>query len=83
MLTHAIARTGRFAALVDGQALNVNVYRGYGSSLMKSSKFSPDAFVQMAVQLASYRLFGESVGTYEASQVRTFKHGRTEVRLED
>jgi carnitine O-acetyltransferase len=32
----------------------------------------------MAIQLATTRLFGKSVGTYEASQVRTFRHGRTE-----
>ena len=31
------------------------------------------------MQLATYRLFGEQVGTYEATQVRTFLHGRTEV----
>ena len=33
----------------------------------------------MALQLASYRLFGgKQVGTYESSQVRFFLHGRTE-----
>lgn len=41
--------------------------------------FAPDAFCQVAMQLATYRLFGEQVGTYEATQVRTFLHGRTEV----
>jgi carnitine O-acetyltransferase len=41
--------------------------------------FPPDAFVQVAMQLATYRLFGEQVGTYEATQVRSFLHGRTEV----
>jgi carnitine O-acetyltransferase len=30
------------------------------------------------MQLATYRLFGEQVGTYEATQVRPFLHGRTE-----
>lgn len=32
----------------------------------------------MAMQLASYRLFGKQVGTYESSQTRAFLHGRTE-----
>jgi carnitine O-acetyltransferase len=32
----------------------------------------------MAMQLATYRLFGEQTGTYEATQVRPFLHGRTE-----
>lgn len=41
--------------------------------------FPPDAYVQVAMQLATYRLFGEQVGTYEATQVRSFLHGRTEV----
>lgn len=33
----------------------------------------------MAMQLATYRTFGEQVGTYESTQVRSFLHGRTEV----
>lgn len=40
--------------------------------------YSPDAFAQMAIQLAVYRLHGESVGTYEATQMRPYLHGRTE-----
>lgn len=40
--------------------------------------YSPDAYVQMAIQLAIYRLFKEQAGTYEASQMRPFLHGRTE-----
>ena len=32
----------------------------------------------MAMQLATYRLFGEQVATYEATQVRPFLNGRTE-----
>lgn len=34
--------------------------------------------MQVAIQLATYRLWGEQVGTYEATQVRPFLHGRTE-----
>lgn len=45
---------------------------------MKKAGFSPDAFVQVAMQLATYRLWGEQGGTYEATQVRPFLHGRTE-----
>ena len=40
--------------------------------------YSPDAFVQMAIQLATYRLWGELGATYEATQTRIFLHGRTE-----
>lgn len=45
---------------------------------MKKAGYSPDAYVQLAMQLATYRLWGEQAGTYEATQVRPFLHGRTE-----
>jgi carnitine O-acetyltransferase len=58
--------------------MRVESFQGYGSTWIKSAVFSPDAYVQMAIQLASYRLFGKQVGTYESTQVRAFLHGRTE-----
>mmetsp|Transcript_45811 Transcript_45811/g.111705 ORF Transcript_45811/g.111705 Transcript_45811/m.111705 type:complete len:732 (+) Transcript_45811:417-2612(+) len=70
----------------DEHCANVNkqdsasfVFDGYGSSHIKSCGHAPDAFAQVAMQLATYRLFGEQAGTYEATQVRKFLHGRTEV----
>jgi carnitine O-acetyltransferase len=68
-----------FHKLISDHVLHVQSFQGYGSSFIKKSGFPPDAFVQMAMQLATYRLFGEQVGTYEATQVRNFLHGRTEV----
>lgn len=59
--------------------LHAQSFQGFGSSFIKKYGFPPDAFVQVAMQLATYRLFGEQVGTYEATQVRSFLHGRTEV----
>lgn len=59
-------------------ALHVQSFRGYGSDFIKKSGYSPDAYVQIAMQVATYRLWGEQAGTYEASQVRPFLHGRTE-----
>jgi len=68
-----------YDSLVDSQELTVEFFRQYGANFIKKrAKMSPDAFVQMAIQLATYRLFGCNVGTYEASQVRKFLHGRTE-----
>jgi carnitine O-acetyltransferase len=68
-----------FQKLITDHTLHVQSFQGYGSSFIKKSGYPPDAFVQVAMQLATYRLFGEQVGTYEATQVRTFLHGRTEV----
>ncbi|KAF9992389.1 Carnitine O-acetyltransferase mitochondrial, partial [Entomortierella chlamydospora] len=39
---------------------------------------SPDAYVQMIIQLAYYKMHGVSRPTYESAQVRKFQHGRTE-----
>ena len=56
----------------------MRIFRGYGSTRIKRIGFSPDAYVQMAMQVAAYRLFEEQVATYESTQVRIFRHGRTE-----
>ena len=53
-------------------------FTDYGSQQIRSSGYSPDAFVQMAMQLAGRRVFGTTVGTYESIQTRPFLHGRTE-----
>ena len=58
--------------------LDVQSFQGYGSNYIKKAGFSPDAFVQMAIQLAIYRLWGKPSATYEATQMRPFLHGRTE-----
>lgn len=67
-----------FITLVSSQELHAQHYRRYGSSTIKKAGCSPDAYMQMAMQLASYRMFGEPLATYESTQVRKFLHGRTE-----
>mmetsp|Transcript_20045 Transcript_20045/g.29870 ORF Transcript_20045/g.29870 Transcript_20045/m.29870 type:complete len:292 (-) Transcript_20045:310-1185(-) len=67
-----------FEKLVTDNQLDVQSFQGYGTAFMKKAGFSPDAYVQMAIQLATFRLFGKQVGTYESTQVRPFLHGRTE-----
>ncbi|CEG38794.1 carnitine o-acetyltransferase [Plasmopara halstedii] len=56
----------------------VQTFYGYGARSIKGFRCSPDAFVQLAIQLAYKKLFRKNVATYEASQTRTFLHGRTE-----
>jgi carnitine O-palmitoyltransferase 1, liver isoform len=45
---------------------------------MKTCRLSPDAYIQMALQLAYYRDYGKFSLTYEASMTRLFREGRTE-----
>ncbi|CAG8496162.1 1854_t:CDS:2 [Diversispora eburnea] len=63
---------------IDNVDIVLLYYHEYGSNWLKSVKYSPDAFVQMAIQLAYYRQYGEPCATYESASTRGFLHGRTE-----
>jgi carnitine O-acetyltransferase len=65
--------------ITDRCDLQVLKYAGAGASFLKEAGFSPDAVVQMSMQLAAHTYFdGKTVGTYESAQTRRFRHGRTE-----
>lgn len=53
-------------------------YFGYGKGLIKTFKVSPDAYVQMMMQLAYFKLTGKVRPTYESAATRKFLKGRTE-----
>ena len=42
--------------LIDDVDLHLLMFNQYGKGLMKKCKMSPDAFIQMALQLAYYRV---------------------------
>ena len=67
-----------FNKTVDEHEMIPTEFKGYGKGLIKSFKMSPDAYVQMALQLAYYRKHGELVATYESAATRKYRHGRTE-----
>ncbi|KAH9917835.1 acyltransferase ChoActase/COT/CPT [Fomitopsis serialis] len=51
----------------------------YGAEWIKNeARLSPDAYIQMAMQLAWYRMHGRFTATYETALTRLFKNGRTE-----
>ena len=56
----------------------MKVFDDYGKGEVKKQKLSPDAWVQMALQLAQKRDTGKFRLTYEASMTRLFREGRTE-----
>ncbi|KAK2145507.1 hypothetical protein LSH36_677g03010 [Paralvinella palmiformis] len=58
--------------------LCVDKYRKYGKSLLRSYNHHPDTFMQMALQLAYYRMYKRPAPTYETASTRKFYHGRTE-----
>ncbi|WFD33414.1 carnitine O-acetyltransferase [Malassezia cuniculi] len=52
----------------------------YGADWIKKvAKQAPDAYLQMALQLAHARVTGRQIATYETASTRAFKHGRTDV----
>lgn len=51
----------------------------FGKNQIKQFGVSPDAFVQLALQLAEYKLYGKCYSAYEAVMTRTFRDGRIDV----
>lgn len=53
-------------------------FKDFGKTFITGNKMSPDAFVQMSMMLAYYRLYGKVVCGYEPVLTKSFYHGRTE-----
>ena len=68
----------KFNELIKDTNVRVLEFVNFGKERIKSIKTSPDAFVQMAIQLAQFNVFGQCYNTYEAAMTRRFLHGRTE-----
>ncbi|XP_035859183.1 carnitine O-palmitoyltransferase 1, liver isoform isoform X2 [Sander lucioperca] len=68
-----VART-----LADDVDSHIFPFKDFGKGLIKKCRTSPDAFIQIALQLAQYRDKGKFCLTYEASMTRLFREGRTE-----
>nr|XP_040032101.1 LOW QUALITY PROTEIN: carnitine O-palmitoyltransferase 1, liver isoform-like [Gasterosteus aculeatus aculeatus] len=65
-------------ALADDVDVHVFSFEEFGKGKIKKCRVSPDAFIQLTLQLAHYRNQGRFCLTYEASMTRLFKEGRTE-----
>ncbi|MFI8004530.1 choline/carnitine O-acyltransferase [Streptomyces sp. NPDC086010] len=67
-----------FAAYGRDTATTTVSFEDFGSTAAKALGVSPDAFVQVAYQLAHQRAKGHLGATYESIATRQFRHGRTE-----
>ena len=67
-----------FADLIDSQVMEVLDWTQFGKDGLKKLRVSPDAFVQMSLQLAYNRIHNKFPATYEACSTRSYLHGRTE-----
>ncbi|KAM3862794.1 choline O-acetyltransferase [Diretmus argenteus] len=64
--------------LVRNLDMNVHKFYDYGKEFIKKQKMSPDAYIQVALQLAYYRCHGRPVSTYESASIRRFQEGRVD-----
>ena len=62
----------------DDLDLEVCDHDNWGKGVIKKCRVSPDAFVQISLQLAYYKDAGCFAQTYEASMTRLYLNGRTE-----
>lgn len=74
-LKYAEARLGDSINRVSTEVLE---FTGYGKLFIVQSHMSPDAFVQLAILMAYYQVYGTMVNTYESVLTKTYAQGRTE-----
>ncbi|MET7615340.1 choline/carnitine O-acyltransferase [Streptomyces sp. NPDC005408] len=67
-----------FAAYGEATATATVSFDDFGATTAKALGVSPDAFVQVAYQLAHQRAKGHLGATYESIATRQYRHGRTE-----
>ncbi|KAL8286545.1 hypothetical protein RQP46_004562 [Phenoliferia psychrophenolica] len=76
-IAHAEGTVAAIASDSEGKML---WFDEYGADWIKKvGKHSPDAYLQMVLQLAYYKTHGAPVATYETASTRLFLHGRTDV----
>jgi carnitine O-acetyltransferase len=67
-----------FLAYGNNTATHTVSFPDFGAERAKQLRMSPDAFVQMAYQLAHHRAKGLVGATYESIATRQYRRGRTE-----
>uniref|UniRef100_A0A8C5HHY0 Choline O-acetyltransferase n=1 Tax=Gouania willdenowi TaxID=441366 RepID=A0A8C5HHY0_GOUWI len=72
------ASADKLQRLVMNLDMKVHKFTDYGKEFIKKHKMSPDAYIQIALQLAYYRCHGRTVSTYESASIRRFQKGRVD-----
>ncbi|TPX36005.1 hypothetical protein SmJEL517_g01797 [Synchytrium microbalum] len=78
LLFHIKSAEWAFEDLNAREDMKVLGFHEFGKQQIKKFNVSPDAFVQMAIQLGYYKMYGYCKPTYESAQTRKYAYGRTE-----
>ncbi|XP_059489007.1 peroxisomal carnitine O-octanoyltransferase [Neocloeon triangulifer] len=74
-----IARVSREAEAVKNPVcVTRKAFDGYGKRFMQTQKLHPDAWIQLAIQLAFYKIHNKFAPMYETATTRQYFEGRTE-----
>ncbi|XP_077987030.1 carnitine O-acetyltransferase-like [Glandiceps talaboti] len=64
--------------LVNDLQLYLFEFKPFGKNFPKQNNLSPDGFIQVAIQVAFYRMHRRITATYESCTTKRFKGGRTD-----
>ncbi|NXI25455.1 CLAT acetyltransferase, partial [Sterrhoptilus dennistouni] len=76
--THLASAAEKLQRAVENLDFIAYKFVHYGKEFIKKQKISPDAYIQVALQLAFYRCHRRLVPTYESASLRRFDEGRVE-----
>ncbi|XP_062352887.1 choline O-acetyltransferase [Cinclus cinclus] len=76
--THLASAAEKLQRAVENLDFIAYKFEHYGKEFIKKQKISPDAYIQVALQLAFYRCHRRLVPTYESASLRRFDEGRVD-----
>uniref|UniRef100_F7ALU3 Choline O-acetyltransferase n=1 Tax=Monodelphis domestica TaxID=13616 RepID=F7ALU3_MONDO len=75
---HLASSAEKLQRIVKNLDFTVYKFENYGKEFIKKQRTSPDAYIQVALQLAFYRYHQRLVPTYESASIRRFEEGRVD-----
>ena len=66
----------KFTILISD--MRIYKFSKFGKEFVKKQNMSPDAFIQVALQCAFYRIYNRVAASYESASLRRFKEGRVD-----
>nr|DBA15443.1 TPA: hypothetical protein GDO54_004653 [Pyxicephalus adspersus] len=76
--SHLASAADKLQRLVNNLDFTVYRFKKYGKEFIKKQRMSPDAYIQVSLQLAFYRCHRKLVPTYESASIRRFRRGRVD-----